>query len=341
MSVRPNVAVHVALVMLLAVQGLVMAPRANAAVPSSYDAERERFVAEMVGRHDFDAAELTALMASARYQQSIVDAMNRPYEEKSWGTYRRLFVTPERIAGGRRFLVEHKALLDQAEAAYGVPAEVIVAIIGIETNYGQTLGPHRVLDALTTLGFSYPRRAAFFRKELEQFLLLARDEQLDPATVRGSYAGAVGRPQFIPSSYRAYAVDFDGDGRRDLWASDADVIGSVGGYLAQHGWQRGEPIASPAELSRAPGAGIPVGGKRPVVPEVRVEELVAAGVKPATALDPDALAALIELDNSGREYWVTLQNFYAITRYNHSNLYALAALQLSEAIASEGEDGGD
>jgi membrane-bound lytic murein transglycosylase B len=341
MSARPTIAVPVALVTLLAVQSLVMVPHAKAAVPTSYDVERERFVDEMVDRHDFDAAELTALMASARYQQAIVDAMNRPYEEKAWGTYRQLFVTPERIAGGQRFLAEHKALLDQVEAAYGVPAELIVAIIGIETNYGQTLGPHRVLDALTTLGFSYPRRAAFFRKELEQFLLLARDEQLDPATVRGSYAGAVGRPQFIPSSYRAYAVDFDGDGRRDLWASDADVIGSVGAYLAQHGWRRGEPIASPAELSRALGAGIPVGGKRPVVPEVRVEQLLAAGVKPAAALDSDALAALIELDNGGSEYWVTLENFYAITRYNHSNLYALAALQLSEAIASGGEDGGD
>jgi membrane-bound lytic murein transglycosylase B len=318
-----------------------MVQRAEAAVPSSYKVERERFVAEMVDRHNFDPAELTALMASARYQQSIVDAMNRPYEEKAWGTYRRLFVTPERIAGGQRFLAEHKALLDEVEAAYGVPAEVIVAIIGIETNYGQTLGPHRVLDALTTLGFSYPRRAAFFRKELEQFLLLAREEQLDAATVRGSYAGAVGRPQFIPSSYRAYAVDFDGDGRRDLWASDADVIGSVGAYLAQHGWRRGEPIASPAELSPPPGAGIQVGGKRPVVPKVRVAQLVAAGVKPADALDPNALAALIELENGGSEYWVTLENFYAITRYNHSNLYALAALQLSEAIASEGEDGGD
>jgi membrane-bound lytic murein transglycosylase B len=341
MSARPTVAVRVALMTLLVVQGAAFVPLAKATVPESYDAERDRFVAEMVERHGFDVSELTELMAEARYQPDIVDAMNRPYEEKAWGTYRRLFVTPERIAGGQRFLAEHKALLDKAEAAYGVPAEVIVAIIGIETNYGQTLGPHRVLDALTTLGFAYPRRARFFRKELEQFLLLARDEGLSPVSVRGSYAGAVGRPQFIPSSYRAYAVDFDGDGRRDLWASDADVIGSVGAYLAQHGWRQGEPIASPAELSRPWDAEIAIGGKRPVVPEVRVEQLVAAGVKPAESLDPNTLAALIELDNGGSEYWVTLENFYAITRYNHSNLYALAALQLSEAIAAEGEDGGD
>jgi membrane-bound lytic murein transglycosylase B len=340
MSARPTVALSVASATLLAVLSSNML-LADAAVPSSYDIERERFIAEMIDRHGFDASELTELMSEARYQQDIVDAMNRPYEEKAWGTYRRLFVTPERIAGGRRFLAEHQALLDKAEAAYGVPAEVIAAIIGIETNYGQTLGSHRVLDALTTLGFAYPRRAPFFRKELEQFLLLARDEELSPASVRGSYAGAVGRPQFIPSSYRAYAVDFDGDGRRDLWASDADVIGSVGAYLAQHGWRRGKPIASPAEVSRPPGTEIPVGGKRPVVPEIPVERLLAAGVETADALDPNALAALIELDNGGREYWVTLENFYAITRYNHSNLYALAAFQLSEAIAFEGEDGGD
>lgn len=340
MSVNQTAA-SAALAILIAATASMYSPTAAAAAPPGYDAERDRFVTEMVDRHGFDSAELSALMAGARYQQDIVDAMDRPYEEKAWGAYRRLFVTPERIAGGRRFLAEHADLLSKVETAFGVPAAVITAIIGIETNYGQTLGSHRVLDALTTLGFAYPRRAAFFRKELEEFLLLSREEQVDAAAVRGSYAGAVGRPQFIPSSYRAYAVDFDGDGRRDLWASDADVIGSVGAYLAEHGWQRGQPIASPASVGRSVGTVIPIGGKRPQVPETRVAQLVDAGVEPTEPLDPNALAALIRLENNGPEYWVTLENFYAITRYNHSNLYALAAYQLSQAIAPEREPGGD
>ncbi len=303
-------------------------------VPASYHSERERFVAEMVEDHGFEPAELATLMAGARYQQSIIDAMNRPYEAKPWGLYRALFVTPERIAGGQRFLVEHRALLRQAEAAYGVPAEVITAIIGIETNYGATLGSHRVLDALSTLGFAYPRRSDFFRKELEEFLLLVREEAVDPVRARGSYAGAVGKPQFIPSSYRAYAVDFDGDGQRDLWQSDADVIGSVAAYLAQHGWQRGQPIASAATLRAPIQPGVEIGGKRPLVPRLTVAQLEAAGVEPVEALDPSARAALIELDRDGPEYWLTLDNFYAITRYNHSNLYALAAVELSRAIVA-------
>lgn len=310
-------------------------------VPASYLSERDRFVNEMVAEQGFDRSELTALMAGARYQQSIVDAMNRPYEGKPWGQYRALFVTPERIAGGQRFLAEHQALLAQAESAYGVPAEIITAIIGIETNYGGTLGSHRVLDALSTLGFAYPRRSAFFRKELKEFLLLAREEAVDPVTVLGSYAGAVGKPQFIPSSYRAYAVDFDGDGQRNLWDSDADVIGSVGAYLARHGWQRGQPIASAATLTVPLKPGVDVGGKRPVVPGFTVSQLEAAGVKPVETLDPSARAALIELDGNGPEYWITLENFYAITRYNHSNLYALAALELSRAIAPAESTPGD
>ena len=312
---------------------LVTPAPSQAAVPASYAREREAFIHEMAARHGFERAELRALLQGARYRQAIVDAMDRPYEGKSWGAYRALFVTPERIAGGRRFLAEHAALLGQAERTYGVPAEVIVAIIGIETHYGATLGQHRVLDALTTLGFAYPRRAAFFRKELEAFLLLAREEAVDPGSVRGSYAGALGQPQFIPSSYRAYAVDFDGDGRRDLWDSEADVIGSVGAYLAEHGWRRGEPIASPATLHGALADSIEVGGKRPLVPNLSVAELEAAGVEPDRALDPSARAALIELDAEQPEYWVVLENFYAITRYNHSNLYALAVHELSRAIA--------
>jgi membrane-bound lytic murein transglycosylase B len=323
---------------------------AAAAAPSSYESGRRAFVADMARKHGFASAELTALMAEARYQQRIVDAMNRPFEGKPWRDYRKIFLTPERIRGGIAFRREHAALLDRARAAYGVPPEIIVAIIGIETNYGGNLGDHRVLDALSTLGFSYPRRADFFRGELEEFLLLTRDERVDARTAKGSYAGAVGKPQFIPSSYRAYAVDFDDDGRRDLWQSNADVVGSVGNYLAQHGWRRGEPIAVPAVLRDGRPAGVPIAEKRPAKPHSRLSRWASVGVEAAIGAAADGqkgvqqgeqdgdlsdtlAAALIELDGVGPEYWLGFDNFYAITRYNHSNLYAMAVFQLSQAIA--------
>ena len=313
---------------------LVLAAAGAGANPADFEAGSRAFVDDMVSRYGFERAELDALLADARYQQAIIDAMNRPYEGKPWGAYRRIFLTPERIDGGAAFLRANADLLRRAEAAYGVPPEVITAIIGIETNYGGNLGQHRVLDALTTLGFAYPRRAAFFRGELEEFLLLARDEHVDARHAMGSYAGAVGKPQFIPSSYRAYAVDFDNDGRRDLWGSNADVIGSVANYLAQHGWRRGEPIAVPATLTGGRPAGVDIGDKRPVAPDMPVSRLVAAGVEPAEPLPPSVPAALIELQGDGPEFWLTLPNFYAITRYNHSNLYALVAYQLSREIAA-------
>ncbi|MGD8497996.1 MAG: lytic murein transglycosylase B [Chromatiales bacterium] len=307
--------------------------------PPSYDAGRHAFIEEMVRSHGFDAPELEALMSDARYRPRIVDAMDRPYEAKPWREYRRLFVTPERIDGGVAFLRANRTLLDRAQAAYGVPAEIVVAIVGVETNYGRNLGDHRVIDALSTLGFSYPRRATFFRGELEEFLLLSRDEGVDPRTARGSYAGAVGKPQFIPSSYRAYAVDFDEDGRRDLWDSNADVIGSVGNYLARHGWRRDEPVALRAVLNGEPHPGIEIAGKDPQRPETTLARLAAAGIRAdpevikATPPDGDSRAALIALDGDGPEYWLGFDNFYAITRYNHSNLYAMAVFQLSRAIA--------
>lgn len=313
---------------------------AGADTPSAYADGRRAFVADMADTLGYDREALAALMADARYRQDIIDAMNRPYEAKPWRDYRRLFVTSERIDGGVAFLRAHADLLRRVEAAYGVPPAVVTAIIGIETNYGGTLGSHRALDALSTLGFAYPRRAAFFRKELGELLLLAREEQVDPRAAKGSYAGALGMPQFIPSSYRAYAVDFDGDGRRDLWDSPADVLGSVGHYLARHGWRRGGPVAAPALLSGAPPATVPVAEKRPARPQQTLTQLAAAGIAP----DPAGLAAmpagdtravLLALDGDGTEYWLGFENFYAITRYNHSNLYAMAVHQLSQAIAAQ------
>ena len=302
---------------------------ADVAQPASYVQGRERFVADMVQAHGFDAAELTELMGQARYRQAIIDAMTRPYEAKPWHRYRKIFLTRERIDQGVAYWQANQGLLAKAQTAYGVAPEIIVAIIGIETNYGSNTGKHRVIDALSTLGFSYPKRAAFFRNELEEFLLLAREEQVDPLTANGSYAGAMGQPQFIPSSYRAYAVDFDKDGMRDLWGSDSDVIGSVAGYFKRHGWRRGEPVAYRARL--VPGAGLTIEAaeKKPVAPDITVKRLADAGVTLDHPLPPDTRGTLIRLDNSEDEYWFGLRNFYAITRYNHSNLYAMAAYQLS------------
>ncbi|HSQ08553.1 MAG TPA: lytic murein transglycosylase, partial [Chromatiaceae bacterium] len=265
--------------------------------------------------------------------------------------------TQARIAGGVAFWQAQADALRRAAQEYGVPPEIVVAIIGVETSYGGNFGKHRVLDALSTLGFAYPPRADFFRGELEQFLLLSSDEAIDPLRVTGSYAGAVGKPQFIPSSYREFAVDFDGDGRRDLWRSDADVIGSVANYLQRHGWSPGEEVAVPATLAEGADAaladaGVVLAEKRPVKPETAVALLTTAGVSTTAPLDPDAAVTLLRLDakadgveggGSDRgtdgnprspqdEYWVALENFYVLTRYNRSNLYAMAVYQLGREI---------
>jgi membrane-bound lytic murein transglycosylase B len=303
-----------------------------AQTPADYRAGAERFADEMVRSHGLPRAEIAALVAEARYRQEVIDAIRRPWEAKPWHQYRKLFLTDARIEGGAKFMREHADLLNRAQAEYGVPAEVITAILGVETNYGGNLGRHRVLDALTTLGFAYPPRADFFRKELAQFALLVREEAIDPAEAVGSYAGAMGRPQFIPSSYRAYAVDFDGDGRRDLWDT-ADAIGSVANYFKRHGWRTGEPVAVRAEVPGGLPPGIEAAEGKPKRPDSSVGRLAAAGIGAAEALDAAAPATLIRLEGAaGDEYWVGLENFYVITRYNHSNLYAMAVHQLSGEI---------
>lgn len=290
------------------------------------------FVDEMGRRYDFDRAELTLLLGNARLQQPILDAIARPAESKPWREYRPIFVTESRISEGVAFWQENAEALARAAERYGVDPAVIVAIIGVETRYGRHKGGYRVVDALATLGFNYPPRGEFFRKELEQFLLLAREENLDPLQPLGSYAGAMGRPQFIPSSFRAYAIDFSGDGFRDLWSNNRDAIGSVANYFARHGWQRGEPVALRARPEGDAFRRLIAPSDSPKAART-LGEMRRAGMSLDANLPDDAPAALFELEGAeGAEYWIGLGNFYVITRYNHSVLYALAVHQLSEAI---------
>jgi len=311
------------------------------AAPEERQAEVQTFVEAMVTQHGFERDPLMALMRQARFRRDIIEAMERPAEAKPWYQYRAIFLTPARIRGGVQFWRANEAPLSRASRDYGVPPEIITAIIGVETLYGRNTGKYRVLDALTTLAFGYPKRADFFRGELEQFLLLSREEKVNPVLSSGSYAGAMGLPQFMPSSYRAYAVDNDGDTRRDLWNSTADVTASVANYFRRHGWQPGEQVALRAHTASTPPQELIDAGMKP---SLSLETLAAQGITTnpqptGAAANRDALASLIRLENErGDEYWVGLNNFYVITRYNHSNLYAMAVYQLSrEILALHGE----
>ncbi|MES9861753.1 MAG: lytic murein transglycosylase B [Candidatus Thiodiazotropha sp. LLP2] len=294
-------------------------------------AEYRAFATEMADKHGFKAEEVEKLLIGTTYRADIIAAITRPAESKAWHQYRPIFLKPDRVAGGVKFWQENESLLEKAHQKFGVPPEIIVAIIGVETRYGRHTGKYRVVDSLTTLAFGYPKRAKFFRRELEEFLLLSREEQVDPASALGSYAGAMGKPQFISSSYRQYAVDGNGDNKRDLWRSNADIIASVANYFKVHGWKKDQPVTRQVTGSDALQRYVDAGMK----PSIQVAELVAEGVKPLNQepLDPEALTSLIKLDaGSQQEYWLGLHNFYVITRYNHSNLYAMAAYQLSREI---------
>jgi membrane-bound lytic murein transglycosylase B len=288
------------------------------------------FINEVSKKHGFDKNNLKKLFAKVEFKQSIIDAINRPAESKPWFEYKPIFVTNTRIREGVTFWNNNQETLERAEKKYGVPPEIIVAIIGVETRYGKHKGGYRVFDSLATLAFGYPKRAKFFRGELEQYLLLAREEKLDLLTVKGSYAGAMGQAQFISSSYRNFAVDFDGDGKRDLWENTSDAIGSVANYFKRHKWTPGGKVTTPATVSSSHIKGLVEKGYKP---HSTVADLRQRGVKPESTLDPDELGALIELKKqSGQEYWLGLNNFYVITRYNHSPLYAMAVYQLGQAI---------
>lgn len=292
----------------------------------------QEFIQDMVKKHGFDQALLTFWLKDIKQQTTALEAIARPAERKPWKDYQPIFLTSKRIKQGVEFWKQHEAILAKAEKQFGVPAEIIVAIIGVETFYGQRSGNYPVLDALATLGFDYPPRADFFRKELEQYLLMSREENIDPRELKGSYAGAMGMPQFISSSFRSYAIDFDGDGKRDLWNSTADAIGSVANYFSRHGWRRGDPIITPANVSKV----MDDIGDKQMKPYMAVAEFKRLGVKPKHSFNDSEQATLLKLDGSdGDEYWMGLNNFYVITRYNHSPLYALAVFQLAQAVATE------
>ena len=301
------------------------------AVPLAANPSLRALIDRLVQQDGFDRAQVERLLTDATYQQSIVDAITRPAEKIPWSRYRPIFLTEERINGGVAFWQQHADLLTRAERELGVPAAVITAIIGVETRYGANTGRYRALDALTTLTVAGLPRSAFFGQELRELFLLGREEHVDPFTITGSYAGALGLPQFIPSSYRAYAVDFDHDGRRDLLGSPADAIGSVANYLNRHGWTYGQSISAAATVTPAAAS---LAGTDPT-PRLMLADLRRQGVTdaPDKTVPASAKAALIRLDgDQGDEYHLGFQNFYVITRYNHSPLYAMAVTQLAAAI---------
>ncbi len=293
--------------------------------------EVQAFVDDLAAEHDFEPAQLQALFAGAQRQQRIIDAISRPAERVlEWHEYRNIFMTDSRISQGVEFWQENQAALDRAEREYGVPPAMIVAIIGVETMFGRNKGSWRVLDALATLTFDYPPRSSFFRRELTEFLLLAREEGKDPLSLHGSYAGAMGYGQFIPSSYRAYAVDFNGDGVRDIWHNATDAIGSVANYFKVHGWDPQRHTVRRVAVD-SDNTDALITNALPL--SQTVGELRRAGVQ-TDGLADDEAAVLMRMRSSDQsEYWLGLHNFYVITRYNHSSMYALAVHQLSEAIA--------
>ncbi|BAU46759.1 lytic transglycosylase [Sulfurifustis variabilis] len=301
------------------------------------------FIEHMRATHRFDASALERLFARGTMRPEIIAAMERPAEGLPWHEYRRRFVTDRHARLGSRYWRTHAQALARAQREYGVPPEIVVAIIGVETNYGENTGGFPALEALATLAFGYPRRAEFFRRELEEYLLLARELKVDAFEVKGSYAGALGIPQFMPSSYRQYAVDFTGDRKPDLLGSNADAIGSVANFLRRHGWVPGAPIVDEVEVE---GDLYEWLGDLGLKPTLTLRQLFGHGIfprpRPATAAGPDddRRAAVIVLEGeSGPVYRLGYDNFYAISRYNRSKRYAMAVYELGRAIRELYEEG--
>ena len=303
----------------------------------SHDIERDNikiFIENMVEKHGFDKKELSSILAQAESKESILNAISRPAERTlTWNQYRDIFIKDERIAAGVNFWKEHTETLNLISEETGVSIEILVGIIGVETYYGRITGGYRVIDALSTLAFDYPKRSPFFTRELEEYLLIAKEEKMDPFDATGSYAGAMGSPQFMPSSYRAYAVDSDNDGKRDIWNNWSDVIGSVANYFIEHGWQRGNEVIVPAIYDES-------SDKIEIKNGLKATETVASlkyqGVSFTTNMSGNHPAELLKLEQeNASNYWVGMHNFFVITKYNHSIMYGLAVHQLGQEIASE------
>ena len=307
---------------------------ATACTTSLKDTESANaFIEKMVTIHQFDKSELEHWFDAVEKKDDILEKIAKPAEGMPWYQYRKIFLTPERIEGGLKFWRNNALALADAEQRYGVPAEIIVAILGVETSYGKHTGKYRVIDALSTLAFTYPPRSPFFTAELENFLLLCREEQMNPLEPTGSYAGAMGMPQFMPSSFRNYATDFDHDGRRDIWRNNSDVIGSVARYFAEFHWQKGQAIAVPAQ---AVGTQYKAALTDNLKPDLRLASLQLLSLKISAPLPLDTKVKILELkQEDGDEVWAVLDNFYCLTRYNHSPLYAMAVFQLSQTLLNK------
>lgn len=292
------------------------------------------FIKNMVKQHHFNAQQLTATLDQVRLQPQVIESMEKPYEKKSWDVYKSLFLTPKRLKGGLDYWSANQKTLERVQKRYGVPPEIIIAILGVETIYGERQGENRVLDALATLAFNYPKRSPYFTKELKEYLLLCREHGVPATQYKGSYAGAMGKPQFMPSSYRYYAVDFNNKGKRDLISNNADSIASIANYFNKHGWKTNEGIAQNAKLT---GWRFRYIKKNPKTANYTFAQLEKAGVKPITAsLNHPNRAALIEfVSNEGKEYWLAYPNFFVITRYNSSPQYALVVYLLSQQLKKQ------
>jgi len=311
------------------------------ALPAQADISKrksvKRFINDMVKTENFNKNDLIQLFKKIKIRKDILKAMSRPAEAKPWYKYQKIFLTDERIQGGVKFWQENEDALKRAQTEYGVPAEIIIAIIGVETKYGHNIGGFHAAEALSTLAFAYKRRATFFQNELKEFLLLSREEGLDPYSIMGSYAGALGEPQFMPSSFRKYAVDYDNDKKRDLINNSVDAIASVANYFNRHGWVTGGPVTVAADVT---GKSYRKVVKKGIKPSYSVTELEKLGIKAKQEVAGGEQAALIELKlEKGNEYWLGLSNFYVITRYNHSQHYAMAVYQLSQEIVKQRELG--
>jgi membrane-bound lytic murein transglycosylase B len=311
--------------------GFFCAGTRSASAIDTHRADVKEFIAHMASADDFKKRPLRKLLNAAQSQPAILDAMEKPAEKaKQWFEYRPIFLTERRIKEGTDFWLAHRQALDQASVRSGVAPEYLAAILGVETYYGRLTGSYRVIDALATLAFDFPARSKFFRDELEQYLLLTRDMHVDPLTLKGSYAGAMGAPQFMPSNYRKYAVDANADGHIDLWSNWADVCASVGNYLKEKGWNAGEPVLTDATAD--PEKVADLDGRKLALSDT-VGSLMAKGLSFESPLPAEAPALLIAADESDGVHWrVGYNNFYVITRYNHSALYAMAVYELASAV---------